>query len=327
MKISFNKDLFKNKNSKENIEVSKILNNLETKENLNEGFFEKEPNIKSVITLDFFRHSKKEKTDKSDEEILLTDEGKLLAKEKSSPETKIRQSLAFGSPRKRTQETSMLKMAGSNNEITGNENFEELKSKLNRDLKIGSKIGIDKNLDFKEDINSEYYKEALSSFSKGNYFKYLVEESDKRAEELGDKISFTYTRQAQQIAKVIEKYLKILPRWSDIVLDNKFNNEKEEYSKTLERFLGTHQGITESFLAKVIEMTDGTKKRDEFVRALDNLGFDFVEGVKVYLVDVKGKNPKIFIDYIHDNKNDKTKTFEFKKEIDFKIINEILNSK
>ena len=76
-------------------------------------------------------------------------------------------------------------------------------------------IGVDKkkDLDFKEDQNSEYYKEAMKSVSDGWYLKYLVEQSDKRAEELGDTVSATYTRQAQQVARIIKKYGTLVIRY------------------------------------------------------------------------------------------------------------------
>jgi broad specificity phosphatase PhoE len=275
-----------------------------------------------VIELRFFRHSIKE-TDpsKSDKDIELTPDGKEYAKGQSENDTDIRQSVAFGSPRKRTQETAMFVMGGQENEISGNENFDELKNKLNQDLKVGSKIGVDENLDFKEDKNSEYYKEAMKSVEDGWYLKYLVEQSDKRAEELGDTVSATYTRQAQQVARIIKKYGTILPRWTEIVSDN-----PDKYTKLLERFMGTHQGVAECFLAKLMEVYSGdTELRDKFVASLNNKGFDFVEGLKIYLADTSKPFPKIMVEYKHTDPKDPSKSFEFSKEVNYGMINEILD--
>ncbi len=280
------------------------------------------PEIKSVIELRFFRHSIKE-TDpsKSDKDIELTSEGKKYAVQQSENDTNIRQSVAFGSLRKRTQETAMFVMSGQESEISGNEKFDELKDKLNQYLKVGSKIGVDENLDFKEDQNSEYYKELISNISKGSYLKYLVEQSDKRAEELGDDHSATYTRQAQQIARIIQKYGNIVPRWTELVTEN-----PDKYTKLLERFMGTHQGVAESFLAKLMEAySSDTELRDKFVASLDNKGFDFAEGFKIYLADTSKPYPRIMVEYKHTDPNDSSKNFEFSKEVNYGMIKEILD--
>lgn len=280
------------------------------------------PEIKSVIELRFFRHSIKE-TDpsKSDQDIELTFDGKEYTKSQSENGTNVKQSVAFGSPRKRTQETAMLVMSGQENEVSGNEKFDELKDKLNQDLKVGSKIGVDENLDFKQDESSEYFKESMEAFANGEYLKYLVEQSDKRAEELGDTVSATYTRQAQQVARIIKKYETILPRWTELVTEN-----PDKYTKLLERFMGTHQGVAESFLAKLMEAySSDTELRDKFVASLNNKGFDFVEGFKIYLADANKPYPRIMVEYKHTDPNDPSKNFEFSQEVNYGMINEILD--
>ena len=64
---------------------------------------------KSLVALHFMRHGEKEsdKT-KSDNEIALTVKGKEQALGRSVSGSDINQSVAFGSPRKRTQETAVL---------------------------------------------------------------------------------------------------------------------------------------------------------------------------------------------------------------------------
>lgn len=279
------------------------------------------PEVKSVIELWFFRHSIKEADpSKDDVDIELTGAGKQYAALQSENNTNINQAVAFGSPRKRTQETAMFVMSGQEEQISGEESFDELKDKLNENIAVGSKIGVNENLDFKEDQNSEYYKELISSFSRGEYLKYLIEESDKRAEELGDDHSATYTRQAKQVAQIIKKYANVLPRWSQLVEEN-----PDKYTKLLERFMGTHQGVGESFLAKLMEIYSGdTELRDKFVESLGNKGFDFVEGFKVYLADENTKQPRIIVEYKHEDPNDPKKNFEFSKEFNYGMIDEII---
>jgi hypothetical protein len=278
--------------------------------------------IKSIIELRFFRHSIKEgNSSKSDEDVEITVEGRRYAKNQSELSTDINQSLAFGSPRKRTQETAMFVMSGQEDEISGNENFDELKNKLNKEIKYGSKIGIDKRLDFKENHNSQYYKEITDNIIKGEYLKYLIEKSDIRAQELGSSSDSTYTGLAQQIALIIKKYVTILPRWTKIVTKNPDKN-----IKLLERFMGTHQGVGESFLAKIIELYTGdTELRDKFIKSLNNTGFEYVEGFKVYLADAGNQYPEIIIDFKHNNPKDPSKNFEFSHKINYMMIDEVIN--
>ena len=86
----------------------------------------------------------------------------MRAKEKAVYDD-INQSMAFGSPRKRTQETASLIMSGKLEEITGTETLEELKEKLDKDLplKSGSKIRVDGRLNFEADFTSDYGKKRL----------------------------------------------------------------------------------------------------------------------------------------------------------------------
>lgn len=61
-------------------------------------------------------------------------------------------------------------------------------------------------------------------------------------------------------------------------------------------------------MAKVIEQTKGESERDTFVSALQNQGFDFVEGFKIEIDTINREEQKIRI--------------SFKKEKDGKILYE-----
>jgi len=257
--------------------------------------------ITSTIDLRFFRHAEKESDkNKGDEEIELTETGRMQAIEKSEDDD-LSQSVAFGSPRKRAQQTAGFVMGGQLPEITGDENLEELKEKLDKELKVGSKIGIDKRLDFNLDLSTDFGKRALEAFKNGQYLKFLVEESDTLAQSLQDSTEETYGRQAGRVAEIVKKYIKVARRWDELVQE-----ESKGYEDTLKRFLGTHQGVTESFLAKIIEQTKGKVERDTFVSALGNQGFDFAEGFDVKIETVNDKTRNIRI--------------SFKKEKDGQII-------
>lgn len=192
-------------------------------------------------------------------------------------------------------------MGGQLDEITGDESIDELKEKLNKELKIGSKIGIDKRLDFDIDFSTGFGKKALEAVKNGEYLKFLIEQSDTLAESYKNTATETYSGMAGRVAEIVKKYLAIAPRWDTLAQDNDKN-----YEDTLKRFLGTHQGIGESFLAKVIEQTKGSAERDAFVSALGNQGFDFAEGFDVKIETTNDETQNIYI--------------SFKKERDGKVL-------
>lgn len=275
-----------------------------------------EKKYSSKIKLHFFRHGEREPATGGDAESELTSEGKEQALQKSKGETNIEQSLAFGSLRKRAQQTAGLVMAGRNETITGHESFDELKNKLESELKIGKKIAIEERLDYQEDVSTDYYKFIKEHIENGDILKFLVEESDELAKKFNDEKTITYSRSARQIAEIIKKYLTIAPRWEELVSDKSKN-----YSDALERFMGTHQTIPESFLAKIIEKTSGVEERSKFIEILGNKGFDYVEGFDLEILNTK-TGPQIHI--IYKNERNKEKPFIFNQNISADLIDEII---
>lgn len=277
--------------------------------------FENKEQIKdytSKIELIFMRHDEKEndKT-KSDEEVGLTPQGKMHAKEKAKQKD-ISQSMAFGSSRKRTKETAGFVMSGKLKEITGTETLEELKQKLNKGL-LGSKIGIDERLNFEVDSDSNYGKKAFEAVKNEKYLKFLVEESDNLAKEENNDKSSTYTSQAQSVASIVKKYLEIAPRFDDLVRD-----KEKKYEDIMKRFFGSHQGVIECFLAKIIEKTKGVEQRDKFVQALNNQGFDYAEGFDIEIKNKELGEPTIHISY--KKEKDKETIFEFNEDVDKDVL-------
>lgn len=150
-----------------------------------------------------------------------------------------------------------------------------------------------------------------------DYLKFLVEESDELAEKLEDENASTYSKMASNIASIVDKYLNIAPKWGELV------RSKDEFSETLERFFCTHQGISESFLAKVIEKTKGIKERDRFVQVLDNYGFDFTEGFNVEILSKDSKDSVIHISYKKEKEG--KLIFEFDEDdVPLKVIENMI---
>jgi hypothetical protein len=255
--------------------------------------YEKEPGETSRIVIKIMRHSEKEKDpSKDDKDIELTPNGRQMAKAKAEPGD-LEQSVAFGSPRARAQETAALVMAGAEDEITGEENLEELRAKLNAERKYGTKIGSDTRLDFGFQEGSPYWDQLSKAYEEGRFLDFLVNESDELAKKAGDKVTETYSRSAMQVAQILKKYKSIASRFDELVKDDSKN-----YGEAMYRFLGTHQGIGEGFLAKVIDKLHGRAERNRFVQSLKGKGFDFVEGFEADIITKNGE-PELQVKYAH----------------------------
>ena len=225
----------------------------------------------SKVTLHFFRHGEQLKDpSKTNQAFELTEKGREQAIKKSdtiSGERNLRQTVAFGSPRKRAQQTAAFAMVGKNkfDDITGTESLEELKIKFDKDIKVGSKIGVDPRLDFYLNKDTPFGREAYeANFTNYNYLQFLVNRSDRLAIQYNDQKASTYSRQAGAVAEIVKKYITVSHRWNELVESGKYQDPK------LERFLGSHGGVTESFLLKVIEKIKGVEERDRLIALISN---------------------------------------------------------
>ncbi len=283
---------------------------------------ESKEKINSKVILHFIRHSKADAKKEGDTDELreISPEGKQIIADKLFKNDKPAiNAVSFGSLRVRSGQTAALLM--ENNPELLSMNNDELSKYINRDLLVGSKIGIDKRLDYNDDddfSSSPAYGEKIKSHFTKDYLKYIVQESDKDAKDMGYKGIFTYSGMAANIASIIDKYVTVSGNWDRLV------NEptKPQESKILERFLGTHQGVTESFLAKIIERKNGVEARDKFVLALDNQGFDLVEGFDVS-INTSGLEKKILLDFC--KKTPDGNEFSFHGEITPEELDYIIN--
>ena len=108
------------------------------------------------------------------------------------------------------------------------------------------------------------------------------------------------------------------PRWDRLATD-----EVNGYEDTLRRFLGTHLGIGESFLAKVIEETKGKAERDKFVAAVKGQGFDFVEGFEVKIETDDAGKTTVRISY-EKPKDDKQPGFKYDEIVPQEVIERMI---
>ena len=280
-------------------------------------------NYSSRTLLHFFRHGEKASDpNKTNFEQLLTKKGKLQGYEKGKkgPEA-YPTAIAFGGYVKRAQEIAGTTMAGAKRmEITGEESLEEIKIKLDEGLNYGSKMGIDKNLGFY--YESEFCKIKDDAYNESRGLKFIVEESDELAEKLGDKYSSTYLRSAGRIAKVLEKYSSIAPKFGEIISDDE---KKKKYGDVLERFMGSHMGVIDVFLCRVVEKIKGRDERDRLVQMLGNNGFDPAEGFDIEIDTLASqKEPVIRLKYNKENK-DGDEVFSFNEIIPPELIRELID--
>ena len=248
---------------------------------------EKKENIETTIVLNFFRHGDRNKNIegvdgeedmqknylKGDANYIvkLNQKGREQAHEHQDENDNFNQSIAYGSPRMRASETAMRAMIGDN-----------------KDIKVGSKVGVDEKLNYIIDQEEKTGILLVKAITKQEGMDWLVHESDKCALENNDSNTDTYSALAKNIALIIKKYYKASDRWSNISKDP----EKSELS----RYMGTHGMIVESFVSKVIEKIRGLEVRDDFLNSIGSNGFDFVEGPKITISN-KNNNKEIVIEY------------------------------
>lgn len=262
---------------------------------------ELEPKTESSVHLSFMRHSQKEKVNLPDKDIPLSIVGRMDAwrkgnRSRAHPEVAV----AVGSPRKRTPETSAHVMLGSR--VAPNADLEDMEREIAQHLKVGKKIMTDRRLDLGAD--GPVGTEANKAYEAKEIFSYLVNKSDRRAEETKDIESGTLKRYAGNVAELVQHYLQISDGFHRVVANDAA--KYQQYSNRLERYLGTHVGIQESFIVKVLEKLSLDSKRREFIDAYPN-GFTELQGMNIDIT-TRGRERTIYLSYEVPDKSDRPKT-------------------
>jgi broad specificity phosphatase PhoE len=302
----------------ENFKLSKI----ETPEGLeknNESQVEQHEKMReSRIVLHFMRHGKPESLQEgsTDEERHLSEIGVQQALEKSENKD-MSQSVAYGSPRVRSQETAAYVMAG--NAIPETITPQEVNEFFNQDLKVGSKTGVMEELNFSGG-SPEFSKESDKAYADGRYLEFIIKESDSLAERLGDKEATTLSIQAGNIAEIVKRYIEASSRWNKLI-----NDPEKNYEENLDRFFGSHQGVIESFLYKVVG--DNKTKADLIANSLSSKGgFDFVEGITIDVIQKDPtEDPEIVLEF--SKKTEDGLNFQLKENISTEKLEKIIREK
>ncbi|MBU1036806.1 hypothetical protein KKF32_02070 [Patescibacteria group bacterium] len=249
--------------------------------------------LETKVVLNFLRHEDKEKPieGQSSDEVELTEAGRQAAIDKGREEGKEGHpevGFAVASPKPRAQHTALLRlMSASKEELTDEMDFEEAKALVNKELGFGTKVTHLPELDFH--FVNEFKKRFLKAYAEeGRGLEFLLHESDELGIELGDKESWSYSKMAANIASLIAREMMVGNSFNRIA--SKEPNKYKKYDNHIERYLGTHQTVTECFYMKVLEKLHGREKAEEFIEIFRDKegkanGFDFQGGFKVEIVN------------------------------------------
>ncbi|MDP4000875.1 MAG: histidine phosphatase family protein [bacterium] len=255
---------------------------------------EAEPDkAESRIVLYFRRHGKKEQTleGQTDTDVPLTKEGRGQAVQIGKDlNVKPEMTIAFGSRRKRAQEVAARAMLANEDDISPNMPLDQLKARIAKELGYGQKIIEDRRLDFNEGKGTALGVLTDKAYAEKRTAEFMIHDSDRIAQETKDLTTSTYTRLASQVAELVQKYAKIGSNFHRIV-----EEDPEKYKKfqnQMERFMGTHNTVSDSFVAKVIEKQQGIEERERFLQSVGPLGFKEAEGFNIEVIN-RGGNQEI----------------------------------
>lgn len=238
--------------------------------------------LPTKVVVELLRHSLKENDpSRPNSELLLTPEGRELARARGDElNPYMEKAVAGASPMDRAAETAMLVMLNDAEEIETSDSLATMAEKVSKELPFGKKLYRDERLGFALG-KGKTGEEGMKAFKAGRYLDWLVKDSDHQAAAEKDLISTTYLRQAGNIAELLARYQAVGNNFHRLTSDAE---KSEKYGDKLERYLVSHQGVAESFVAKVLEVQGSVAARDEFASSLGN-GWAETKGIHVEIIN------------------------------------------
>lgn len=254
----------------------------------NEAVSEASPSLR----LYFFRHDEKgnntDGTDEGDYRVALTEAGRLNAQQVGRDKAGHgAPRLAFGSPRDRSLETALLHAYP---DIAEAAVLEDIKKKI-RDVlpnvlrlperaqkptsKVQNWTQIE-NLNFNFGATGGPMRELYDQhyLRDKDLLHYIYNDSDADLLRTGDHSAASYSLYAAGVAKEVLRATK--------VLGHMVRHDPERKGLLQNRFYGSHQSVTECFLLKVLEKTQGKEAAIAFLGTLKGKqGFEFSEGFSI----------------------------------------------
>ncbi len=218
-----------------------------------------------------------------DEKMPLSPKGRLQSRALKQT-SKLKDAVPVGSPRARTGETSLHKIHGNSEFITGNETYEELLAKA------GGKPWTNRRLDMPLNKDEAWVSEISGEpYEKGIYLKNLAHLSDEaRRTGVHSKASDLYGNQARNIALLLQTCSRVANKMADRALYERPKVKKySDLVKNREYAMTTHAGVSESFFAEVLRHTNGEAERQRFFDAVPN-GFSFGDTAHIRILGTSG---------------------------------------
>jgi len=241
------------------------------------------------VVLHFFRHEKKGPKEEDDRNTPLSEEGSkdALARGVQEP-AQMEVALAGGSPRYRSAHTALDRMVANEGAVTPDMTYDEAKAVVEKDMKVGSKVMLLPELNFEHTGTEGFKDKFIGSINEGRYLEFLYEDSDNVVVEEGDMESLSISRMAGNYASLIAREMRAGNAFNKVVQEKP--DKYADSGNQMERYFGTHAGVTESFVMKVLEKVYGGDRVKEFIdKTRDpkgkDAGFDYQQGITLTIIN------------------------------------------
>lgn len=274
----------------------------------------------SIVKIHLMRHSIKDSDPKAqDKNINIKKDGFDLINSKRVDFDNPEWTVIYGGPKIRTGQTASYFRDDEKSNLY-NSDDEEVNF-------------VDERLNFSDDYSLETNKKGIEAMEYDAWLYWLVNQSDKDAEESRESDNedvWSYQHFSQNIANFLLDRINESEKWNEKVKEKK--EQDGSFEKTLNEIVSSHQGILESFLAKVIEETEDVSKRDSFIDVLNGKGFSETEGFNIEVLNMLNGEKRIFLEYSKKSEEDNDENgikkgdviFEFKKEITKEFLEKII---
>jgi len=219
---------------------------------------------KPRVLLHIMRHGEKAggnwNPDDMDHRIPLTDKGRQDAQEKHAGGDP-RQGLAIGSGRIRADETALRALVGDDPRIKDIDDFDELVHEMDQELRVGSKLRTDSRLDIPFKKQGDLHEHLEKRASEIGYARAIAEEFDTAQYPRAT----VYGVQAANLASIVLDRITMERNWERLV-----ERKPDEYTDTLERYIGTHGGVIDAFIGEILTTLHGIDARNTFIKTFPN---------------------------------------------------------
>lgn len=301
---------------------------------------EQEKEAPMVIKLHAMRHEKRENTGEAlpheieqgidpDNRTPLKAEGIRDAIAAGRDDVDWDRTRIMGSPRVRSIMTAALLAAGGREEFKNvdveNLSLEEVEKMIQEMGGNEAAFRIDDRLNFIDDKKAPLGIFLDDAYHAKTYLKTILEDSDRMAVELMSEGDSSYSGKAGLTAELFYGYFQAAKRLRGISEGvqrsqaEKHGADLKQSQADFERFMGSHQGILETFLFKAVEKVEGVEARDALLADIGNAGFDTAEGFDITITEQDGV---VTGELLYTNKRPDAK----RKEVKIALTEELFQS-